>query len=71
MESETLFARPTLLKASDIARILNISKAFAYQLMQKGDIPTVKIGGARRVRPEDLERYIQENISHGSKVGLQ
>ena len=52
-----------LLKASRVAEILNVSRAFAYQLMQRGEIPTVKIMGARRVRPEDLARYIGENIS--------
>ena len=52
-----------LLKAIDVAHVLNVSKAFAYQLMQKGSIPTVKIQGARRVRQEDLLRFIEENVS--------
>jgi len=63
MKNEGQILRPKLLKANDVAQILNISKAFAYQLMQIGDIPTVKIRGARRVRPEDLDRYVQENIA--------
>ena len=53
-----------LLKAVQVAEILNVSRAFAYQLMQKGLIPTVKILGARRVRREDLLLFIQENISN-------
>jgi excisionase family DNA binding protein len=52
-----------LLKAVEVAQILNVSRALAYQLMQKGVIPTVKIQGIRRVRQEDLERLIQESIS--------
>ncbi len=60
-----------LLKAVQVAEILNVSRAFAYQLMQKGLIPTVKILGARRVRREDLLRFIQENISNKVRVGLQ
>ncbi len=52
-----------LLKAVEVARILNVSRALAYQLMQKGVIPTVKIQGARRVRPEDLQRFIEDSIS--------
>jgi len=52
-----------LLKAIQVAEILNVSRAFAYQLMRKGVIPTVKILGARRVRLEDLHRFIQERIS--------
>ena len=60
-----------LLKAVQVAEILNVSRAFAYQLMQKGLIPTVKILGARRVHREDLLRFIQENISNKVRVGLQ
>ena len=50
-----------LLKGNDVARMLNISRAFAYQLMRHGDIPTVKIGNAVRVRREDLLAYIDHN----------
>ena len=51
-----------LLKATEIAEILNISRAYAYQLMQRGEIRTVQIGAARRVRPRDLRAYIEENV---------
>lgn len=51
-----------LLKAKEIAEVLNISKAFAYQLMKRGEIPTVQIGTARRVRPADLESFIENNL---------
>lgn len=52
----------TLLKASDVAKILNVSTAMAYRLMQVGEIPSVRIGTAVRVQPEDLENYIQANL---------
>ena len=48
----------TLLKATDIAKILNISRALAYRLLQKGDIPVIRIKNAVRVKPSDLESYI-------------
>jgi excisionase family DNA binding protein len=50
-----------LLKGNDVARMLNISRAFAYQLMRQGEIPTVWIGNAVRVRREDLLAYIDQN----------
>jgi excisionase family DNA binding protein len=52
-----------LLTAMDIARILNISKSYAYQLMKEGNIPCVHIGRSRRVRPQDLHQYIHDNLS--------
>ena len=51
-----------LLKAIEVAEILNISRAMAYRLMQTRQIPTVRIGTARRVRPEDLKNYILANL---------
>jgi excisionase family DNA binding protein len=51
-----------LLKAVEVASLLNISRSFAYQLLQSGVIPVVRIGKACRVRPQDLEAYIVQNI---------
>lgn len=51
-----------LLRASEVAALLNISRAFAYQLMQRGKIRTVCIEGARRVRPNDLRDYIEASL---------
>lgn len=51
-----------LLTAAEIAQLLNISRAFAYHLMQHGKIRTVGIEAARRVRPEDLIQFIESNL---------
>jgi excisionase family DNA binding protein len=48
-----------LLKAGDIARILNISKALAYRLIQRGEIPVIRISHAVRIKPSDLEDYVK------------
>jgi excisionase family DNA binding protein len=57
----------SLLRATEVARILNVSRAMAYQLMQRGEIRTVRIGAARRVRREDLFQYIEENLTSTKK----
>lgn len=51
-----------LLKISDIAALLNISRSFAYQLLQTGAIPVVRLGKACRVRPKDLQAYVEQNL---------
>ena len=51
---------PKLLRAQEVADILNIGKSTAYSMMQHGDIPSVKVRGSVRVRPEDLANYIQQ-----------
>jgi len=55
--------RVRLLKATEVAEILNVSKAMAYQLMKQHKISTVRIEGARRVRPVDLISYIEQNLT--------
>ena len=57
-----------LLKGNDIAKILNISRSKAYQLMQRGEIPTVKIGHSVRVEPKDLQNFILENKTGNAVV---
>jgi excisionase family DNA binding protein len=51
-----------LLKGNEVARLLNVSRSFAYLLMQTGSIPTVRLGRSIRVRPQDLVEYIEGNI---------
>jgi excisionase family DNA binding protein len=58
-----------LLNGEDVANILQVSKSFAYQLIRCGDIPSVRLGRAVRVRLQDLERFIASNVcgSHGTQ----
>ena len=66
-EKPEYIATHVLLKATDIAKFLNISKSMAYRLMQTGEIPTVSIGNAKRVRPSDLHYFININSSETNK----
>ena len=49
---------PNLLTAPEVARILKISKSYAYRLIQRGDIRSVRVGRSVRVREEDLLDFI-------------
>jgi excisionase family DNA binding protein len=68
IEMETIFEETNnflqsvkLLKADEIAALLNISRSFAYLLLQTGAIPVVRLGKACRVKPQDLAEYIERN----------
>lgn len=50
-----------LLKPTDVARILNISRALSYRLLQKGEIPIIRVNNAIRVMPNDLENFIEKS----------
>ncbi|MBC8506175.1 MAG: helix-turn-helix domain-containing protein [Chloroflexi bacterium] len=58
LNPQTVF--PTLLRAQQVAEILNIGESTAYKLMLDGEIPSVKVGGSVRMLPEDLANYIQQ-----------
>jgi excisionase family DNA binding protein len=60
-----------LMTGEEIAKILHVSRAYAYQLMRQKLIPTVKIGRSVRVRPEDLERFIAANLGQNSLLSRQ
>lgn len=50
-----------LLKAKEVADVLQVSRSLAYQMMRRGEIPTVRVGSAVRVRRSDLEEFIKRS----------
>jgi excisionase family DNA binding protein len=49
-----------LLKPDEMADMLKISRAMAYTMLRRGEIPTLQIGSLVRVRRSGLEKYIDE-----------
>ena len=52
---------PQLLTANDVAKRLNISRTKAFDLLNNGTIPAIRIGRNIRVEENDLENYISNN----------
>jgi excisionase family DNA binding protein len=50
-----------LLKAKEVADILQVSRSMAYRMMQRGEIPTIRVGSAVRIRGSDLEEFIKKS----------
>lgn len=56
-----------LLRAEDVAKVLNVSRTQAYRLMRES-LPVVRFGGATvRVRLSDLEAFIAAHITGGGE----
>ncbi len=49
---------PLLLTVDDAARSLRISRSKFYGLMRAGEIPTLMLGGQRRVAFADLQAFV-------------
>ncbi len=65
MTSET-----RLLTADDVAEILQVSQSFAYALMSRGELPSVRLGRAVRVRPQDLDEFISSSVQSGQQPNV-
>ena len=48
-----------LLRIDDVATRLSVSRSMAWKLVALGQLRCLRIGRAVRVRPSDLEAYIE------------
>lgn len=54
-----------LLRLDEVAERLSISRSMAWKLVAYGQIRSVRIGRAVRVRPSDLDLYVTSAIREG------
>ena len=68
MESKyTAFSElPVILSATDVAGILGVSRAFAYNLFHANDFPVIVIGSRRLVSKDSFVNWL--NKREGAEV---
>lgn len=52
-----------LLKPTEVARMLGVSRSWLYAAAAEGRIPSIRLGGPEgplRFAPEDLERWLEQ-----------
>lgn len=47
-----------LLTVEEAADRLSVGRTYMFELIRNGAVDSVRVGKLRRVRPEDLERYV-------------
>jgi excisionase family DNA binding protein len=50
-----------MMTVRECAKVLNLKPWAVYQKTKKGFIPSVRIGRVIRIRPEQLEAYLEAN----------
>lgn len=55
-----------LLKVSEVAKWLSLSRTSVYALMSSGELAWVRVGSARRVKREAVEQLIERGQVHAS-----
>ena len=48
-----------LFSVVEVAQFLKIGRSKVYELLYKGELKSVKIGGSRRIRYSDLGEYVR------------
>ncbi|MBI2371205.1 MAG: helix-turn-helix domain-containing protein [Deltaproteobacteria bacterium] len=51
-----------MLKIKDAARYLNVSASTIWRWVRTGKVPSVRLGGIRRIRRSDLEKLAAEDL---------
>jgi excisionase family DNA binding protein len=53
---------PLLVRVNEAARLLGLGRSTIYQLVESGELPSVRIGTARRIPLAALEQWVNERI---------
>jgi excisionase family DNA binding protein len=56
-----------LLRIDEVAALIGVSRTTAYVLVNKGEIPSVRIGGLLRIPNDALRKLIEERV--GAETG--
>ncbi len=57
-----------LLNAQDVAAALKMGLSTVYQLVERGELPSIRIGRSVRIRPEDLEEFIESKAQRQAAI---
>ena len=50
---------PALYTVERAARRLSLGRSKVYQLLARGDLPSVRIDGARRIKASDIDQFVE------------
>lgn len=60
---------PLLLRAAEAANLLCLGRSTVFELIASGDLPSIRVGRAVRVRRVDLDRWIEERADAAGRPG--
>lgn len=61
-------AQPTsgaarFLTVAEVASALRVSNMTVYRLISAGELPAARVGKSYRIRPEDVDTYLQRSFN--------
>lgn len=56
-------AEPLLVRVEEAARMLSLSRSTIYEMLDAGELPSVRRGTARRIPLEALRAWVQQQLT--------
>lgn len=69
--AEEILAEDRLWTVRDVARFLALSTSWVYQAAERGELPTLRIGGRLRFDPAQIRAFAGGTLRQASVVTLQ
>jgi excisionase family DNA binding protein len=54
---------PLLVRVEEAARILSLSRSTIYEMMDRGELPSVRCGAARRIPLAALRAWVERQVA--------
>jgi excisionase family DNA binding protein len=64
---ENVTLGPLLVRVEDAARMLSLSRSIVYEMLNSGELPSVRRGSARRIPLAAIHAWIAANTSPGRR----
>jgi excisionase family DNA binding protein len=63
--------RKILLTITEAAFLLGMGRSFVYELVKSGELPSIKLGRARRIPASALEAFIASRLTSSEGSALE
>jgi excisionase family DNA binding protein len=63
MQLEEAMKQDVLMTVKEVAKYLHVVQLTVYRMIDRGDLPAIKVGSRWRIRRQDLEDHLKRSTS--------
>jgi excisionase family DNA binding protein len=60
---QTVAIEPLLVRVEEAARLLSLSRSTIYEMLDRGELPSLRCGAARRIPLAALRAWVEQQTS--------